>query len=209
MVINWGKHIRKLRTEQGMTQAELAARSGLLRSHISRIESGAYKNPTQETFQRLARGLSMTPNRLTQVIEGRAPSVPPETPEQILERLKLAQPLSVPVYTEFPFHAGGPASPVEYVYRARPKVSSANIEGYIVHGNCLEPAVYDGDIIIVDREAPIDNGDIIACLLDDELRIGRLQNSDGELWLETNLDRLKLSDCLAAAPVIEVIRRLK
>ncbi|MBY9021812.1 MAG: hypothetical protein KGD67_12210, partial [Candidatus Lokiarchaeota archaeon] len=91
----------------------------------------------------------------------------PETPEEILDKLKLATPQSIPVYPweAFPFHAGLGYEPTEYIYRARPKMASKNIEAYIVHGKCLEPKVTDGDIIIVDREGTIDNGDIVACLM--------------------------------------------
>ena len=37
-----GQRIAKLRKEQGMTQAELAERTGIQRAHITRIEAGRY-----------------------------------------------------------------------------------------------------------------------------------------------------------------------
>ena len=37
-----GQRIAKLRKEQGMTQAELAERTGIQRAHITRIEAGCY-----------------------------------------------------------------------------------------------------------------------------------------------------------------------
>ena len=37
-----GKRIAELRTSQGMTQQDVADKTGLLRQHISRIEAGKY-----------------------------------------------------------------------------------------------------------------------------------------------------------------------
>lgn len=50
--------IIKARSEQGLTQEELAARTGLQRSNISRLESGSY-NPSIELLARVAKGLGM------------------------------------------------------------------------------------------------------------------------------------------------------
>jgi len=44
------------RTEQGITQSELAKRTGTKQGNISRFESGNY-NPSLEFVQRLAQGL--------------------------------------------------------------------------------------------------------------------------------------------------------
>ena len=48
--------IIKARTEQNMTQEELALRSGTQKSNISRLESGAY-NPSLDFLIKIARGL--------------------------------------------------------------------------------------------------------------------------------------------------------
>lgn len=50
--------IIKARSEQGLTQEELAARTGLQRSNISRLESGTY-NPSIELLARVAKGLGL------------------------------------------------------------------------------------------------------------------------------------------------------
>ena len=86
---------------------------------------------------------------------------------------------------------------------------SKNIQAYIVHGDCLEPKINDGDVIIVDREGAIDNGDIVACLLDNEFHVLRVRKVAGDLWLENNHGKFKFEQCHDAAPMIECIRRLK
>ena len=38
--MDYGKRIKQIRTEQGMTQVELAEKTGLLQSQVSMIETG-------------------------------------------------------------------------------------------------------------------------------------------------------------------------
>lgn len=51
-----GSRIRELRIQKALTQRDLAQRSGLLGSHISRIENGQ-RIPSLPTLYRLARAL--------------------------------------------------------------------------------------------------------------------------------------------------------
>lgn len=48
--------IIKARKEQGLTQEELAEKTGIQRSNLSRLEGGNY-NPSLELLSRVARGL--------------------------------------------------------------------------------------------------------------------------------------------------------
>lgn len=205
---NWGYTIKRLREERGLTQDKLSLRSGLGRGHISRIEKGHYKIPSQRTFELLAKGLGLTIIQLNQEIRGEK-SLATETPEQILDRLRLAAPVSVPVYKDFPFHLGSPMDTIEYVYLARVKAVKKNIEAYPVMGMCLEPIIKEGDIIVIDRDGDINSGDIVACLCKSGRMLGRTRMIDGEPWLENGDAMVRLQDCLIKAPVLEVIRRLK
>lgn len=208
--------IKKLRQERGWTQEELAKRSGLDRGYIANLEgTKSIKSPSAETFLKLAHACNIPLDELYRVagyIKGHPATrgfTHKDTLEEILGKLKLAAPISIPVYTDFPFHAGEPTQAVEYLYRERNKTASDNIEAYICRGNCMEPKINDGDIIIVDRDAVIDHGDIVACLADDELRLGQLKRIANELWLENSTSRMKFNQCQVAATVIEVVKRLK
>jgi DNA-binding XRE family transcriptional regulator len=46
------------RNRQGLTQAQLAERTGIARSNISRLESGNY-NPSLDFLQKIAHGLGL------------------------------------------------------------------------------------------------------------------------------------------------------
>ena len=206
--------IRELRAERDWTQAELAKRSGLDRGYIANLEgSKSIRRPSADALLKLARAFNIKPEELCEaagyIKECEDVKPRPDTPEEILDKLKLATPISIPVYTDYPFHAGDPVEPVDFIYRARPKIANKNIEGYLVHGKCLEPQINSGDIVIVDREGEMNNGDIIACLVGNEVHIARLRKIADELWLENNNGRRKFEECQVAAPVIECIRRLK
>jgi transcriptional regulator with XRE-family HTH domain len=206
---NWGFAIKKLRIEKGLTQTKLAELCGLTRSIISRIELGHVKTTNQYTFANLAKGLGMTLDDLQEAITGKRLKSQSELPEQILERYRLVQPVSVPVYTDFPSHFNESTAPIDYIYLARTKTVRKTIEAYIAHGNCMNPQINDGDVVIVDREAAIDEGDIVICLIGDNIHTGKLRKIADELYLENNNGRYKFSECKVAAPVIEIIRKLK
>jgi DNA-binding XRE family transcriptional regulator len=50
--------IIRARSEQGLTQEELAAKTGIRRTNISRLESGNY-NPSLDFLARVAQGLGL------------------------------------------------------------------------------------------------------------------------------------------------------
>ena len=54
-----GQRIAELRTSQGMTQQDVADKTGLLRQHISRIEAGKY-SVGFDTLQAIAEALNGT-----------------------------------------------------------------------------------------------------------------------------------------------------
>ena len=201
-----GKRFASLRKSKGMLQEELARKAGLSRSLITKLEGGNFKDAKQDTFDRLAKALDLTTNDFLTAIRGEQIK---ESPDQILERLRLATPISVPVYTNYPVHAGEGTEPVEYVFLPRTRSARRGIEAYIVQGECLSPSIESKDIIIVDRERQIDIGDIVAALVNGEMHLGRLRKIADELYLENSHGRSALKDAQVAAPVIEVVRRLK
>lgn len=209
--------LKQLRLERGWTQQEVAKRSGLGRGTVSYFEQKDRERAPADILLKFARAFNIKPEEIYQAagyikgVEGTHPHT--ETPEEILDRLRLATPQSIPVYPweAFPFHGrpGNGIEPIEYIYRARPKTTSKNIQAYVVHGDCLSPKINDRDVIIIDKDGVIDNGDIVACVLDNQFHILRLRKVAGELWLEDNHGKFKFEQCQDAAPVIECIRRLK
>jgi len=54
--IKFGKHLRKLREEQGLTQEELADKAGMHFTYVGQIERGI-RNPSLINLQKLAKAL--------------------------------------------------------------------------------------------------------------------------------------------------------
>jgi transcriptional regulator with XRE-family HTH domain len=59
----FGKHLRKLRLEQGLSQEDLTDAAGLSKNMIGMIERGEV-NPTLTTIDGLAKGLKVEKSRL-------------------------------------------------------------------------------------------------------------------------------------------------
>jgi len=207
--------IKELRAARNWSQADLAKHSGLDRGYIANLEgTKSIKRPSADAFLKLARALNIKPEELYKAagyIEDVRNTRPrAETLQELVDKLRITCPQSIPVYAweAFPFHVGDMVEPIEYIYIRR-KDARGCIEAYIVHGNWVEPKINDGDIIIVDREGAVENGDIVACLVNDESHVVRVRKVTNELWLEDRYGKYKFEQCRDAAPVIECIRRLK
>lgn len=207
-----GEKIRRMREARGWSQEQLGKRSGLTRGHIATMEHRKAKATGIAALRRLAEAFGVPVGVLSEDA-GRLTDGPDEeryeTAEDILERLKLAQPVTIPVYTEFPVHAGMVReAPAEYVYRPPSTSARKTTEAYRMHGKSMEPEVQSGDILIVDRSVTPNPGDIVMCLIDGNLRVGKLQDRDGNLWLSNNDESVSLTDCQVSAVVLEINRRV-
>ena len=54
-----GQRIRRLREEQGLSQAALAAKAKITREYVNKLEAGRY-DPTLGVVQRLAKALGVS-----------------------------------------------------------------------------------------------------------------------------------------------------
>lgn len=64
----FGRVLRQLRTDAGLTQEELSLEVGLQRNYISSLELG-HKQPTISTIFKLSRALKIPPGRLLDLVE--------------------------------------------------------------------------------------------------------------------------------------------
>ena len=65
----FGVALKQARLERGISQERLADLSGIGRSHVNRIETGAIYRPEPETIERLAIALDMTADELLANVE--------------------------------------------------------------------------------------------------------------------------------------------
>lgn len=200
--------IKTLRKARGWTQGQLAIKSGLPRTTIVSLENRGASRPSGETLNGLASAFRISVNELLGKPDPTKQSGV-ESPDDILERYRLAAPVSIPVYDHFVVHAGVATEvPSEFIYRPRAQAAPGNIEGYRVQGNCMEPEIPDGSIVTVDRDRAPQVGNIIISVIDGEVLIGRIIERDGSLFLRNGHGDHRLDDCQAHAVVIDVTRRL-
>lgn len=88
-----GKKLKELREERGWSQAKLAMKSGVSRSHISLIELERIKHPRAGVLINLARALDIHEKQLYEaagyIKEAKSDYDLRETPEQVLDNIKL------------------------------------------------------------------------------------------------------------------------
>lgn len=195
-----GLMLKKLRAERKMSQRRLAELSGVNRSYINQIEHGKVKSITLNTAKKFADALNVPPSAFF------------GEPESRIDIQKIPGGIvRVPIYDDFPVHAGHPVSPMDYCYVAEVSSARKSLEGYRVSGDCLSPSIQDGDIVIVDRQGDIDSGDLALCYIEGEVHLGRFRKFGGDYFFENNHSRFRLDpkDAPIMAPVIQVVRRLK
>ena len=59
----FGENMRRHRVKAGLTQGQVAKRSGVHKGEISRLENGL-RNPRLDTIVRVARGIGVAPSKL-------------------------------------------------------------------------------------------------------------------------------------------------
>jgi transcriptional regulator with XRE-family HTH domain len=206
-----GLKIKELRTERGWTQKELGRRSGIVRESISAVEIGKSRKPSGETLIKLARAFGIRPEELYEaagyIKNAKAAYQYKESPQEAIDRLKLALPKPVPFYEDYEPHATGLREPADYVYPI--SEISPSMEAYRIRGDCLEPHVKDRDIVVINRQAEVNNGDIAVVLVGGNIAVAQVRKVVGELWLENNRGRLPAEECQIIGVVTEVIRKLK
>jgi transcriptional regulator with XRE-family HTH domain len=75
----FGRAVRELRGELGISQEELGFRSDMDRTHVGNIERGA-SNLSLRAVMKLARGLGVRPSELIERFEERLRDVPHDPP---------------------------------------------------------------------------------------------------------------------------------
>lgn len=70
--LSFGKTLKRLREERGLSQEELGYESGYHRTYISQLERGQ-KSPSIQTIFQLARALNLKPHALVQSVEEQLP----------------------------------------------------------------------------------------------------------------------------------------
>ncbi|ENA1773843.1 helix-turn-helix domain-containing protein [Yersinia ruckeri] len=150
----FGERLLARREELGLTQEDLAAKAGITRMAISKIELGMTQKPRADNLFSLAKALHVNPNWL---VSGKGDK---EATQQAPVRINNASPIDV-ITREVPLISWVQAGAFteitllpreDYVYYPCPVVCSAESFALRIEGESMTPRFEPDDIIYVDPE---------------------------------------------------------
>ena len=202
-VTDFGEALKALRKAKGLSQEELASRSGISQSEISSIESGGRKDPALTTVAKLATALDTSLDDFVESLTEQGARRPGIGLEDLVKHLLIDLPFlgSVP--------CGKPlvVSEVRGEYVSVPFAElrgSRAVDCFVLRasGDSLAgDGIQDGDYLIVDRNAPIIAGklyvvtilgtDTFACHVYHERDKLKLLSSNGQTIAVLEADKVE------------------
>ena len=163
-----GDRIRQMRTDAGMTQEELAEKLGLQKSAIAKYENGRVENIKRSTIQKMAELFDRTPSYVMWF-----------TDTSGYNSDNITAPVArVPVLGYVA--AGIPIEEIEDIvdYEEIPAEllrGGKKYFGLVLRGDSMEPRMYDGDVVIVQKQDDAESGEyVIAAVNGDHATCKRL-----------------------------------
>lgn len=169
--------IKRLRTERGVTQEQLAAMLNVSRSTIGMYETGS-REPDFETCEAIADIFNVDMDYLI----GRSP----------VERKKVVIP---PGFQPMPEMSAVPL--VGSIACGTPILAEQNIEARIgvpalwradfaltCHGNSMAAMIQDGDIVCIRKQLEVENGEIAAVRIGEEATLKRFYRQGDTVMLQ-------------------------
>lgn len=166
-LIKLGAKIRQYRKMRGMTQEELAKAAGFSgRSSINKVESGT-SDISRDKFVLLSEALGVSPVELMDVdgsIKNNNNSVAVPVLGSVAAGVPLEMVTDIIGYEEIPQHLA----------------SSGDFFALRINGHSMEPAICNGDIVIVRSQTTAEHGDIvIAAVGSDSATCKRFEHRSG------------------------------
>ena len=196
--LSFGEQLALLRKRKGLTQTELAKRSGILREMICTYEGGKV-TPRMVTIKKMAKALEIDYEELYEYLlqEQEGTAAVPEKEEHTVFRqedgkLKLVEEVSdivaLPVLSHV--HAGDPnfipdQEIIDVIKLPRRIARSANYALEVTGMSMTEAGIDEGDIVLIRNQPYAENNNIVIARIEEEYTIKRLKRDEkGETWLE-------------------------
>ncbi|MDY4232472.1 MAG: transcriptional repressor LexA [Gemmiger qucibialis] len=177
IMADFASTIKRLRTERGVTQEQLAAMLNVSRSTIGMYETGS-REPDFETCEAIADIFNVDMDYLI----GRSP----------VERKKVVIP---PGFQPMPEMSAVPL--VGSIACGTPILAEQNIEARIgvpalwradfaltCHGNSMAAMIQDGDIVCIRKQPEVENGEIAAVRIGEEATLKRFYRQGDTVMLQ-------------------------
>jgi len=163
---NIGRRLKYFRQKLGLSQLELSQKSNISQASIARIESNQQKNLRTKTIEKLAAALEISLSHLL------------EEPIMIKEEVSpYMTPKMIPVMTLEKFIAlKRPDNLREKVDYLEPSLSHDQNAVFLKATSALisSPLINEGDLLLIEPDAEVKDGDIVFFISNDQNTIGRL-----------------------------------
>lgn len=199
-------------------QSQVAAFAGVSSAAVSRWATGKSR-PDPEYVRRLAELFGEPLQKVYALAGHPAEYTPPPrqdlTPREAIIEALADLPIEVHVYDQLASAGGGQAVIIEtlYVPVAATAGRRTDLVGLRVSGSSMEPELFDGDTLIIDRNATAESGDIVVATIGDEVYVKRLEKKrDGEFVLRGTDDKivpLPPDDARIEGVVLQAVRDLR
>ena len=178
---NMGNIIKKLRTENNMTLEQLGDKVGVGKSTVRKWENGMIANMRRDKIAKIADVFNVSPSYLI----GWDSNVGP-----ISNGTKCKKP-GVTINVLGRVAAGVPIEAIEDIIDteeiSEEMASSGDFFGLQIHGDSMEPRMFDGDVVIVRQQDDAESGEVIIAMVNgDEATCKRLKKYDGGIMLLSN-----------------------
>lgn len=176
------KNIKNKRLEMGISQEELARRTGYTnRSSIAKIESGKV-DLSQTKIMQFAEALDTTPSDLMGWDE--EPASTKESMEGIENIIPLPKTHKIPLLGNIA--CGEPITAVENIdtYVDMPDCVSADFALTCKGDSMIDARIYNGDIVYIREQPEVENGEIAAVLIDGEATLKRVYYQRNKIILQ-------------------------
>ncbi len=170
--MNIGDYIKKLRTENGLSQEELGKMLGVQRAAVQKWECGTVKNLKRETIKKLSEIFSVDPSSF---IDN--------------DYMSYANIIPMPKMNRIPI--------LGTIACGTPILAAENLEGDTVipedinadfalrckGDSMIDARIHNGDIVYIRQQPTVENGEIAAVLIDEEATLKRVYISDNTITL--------------------------
>lgn len=180
---NMGNIIKRLRIENNMTLEQLGDKVGVGKSTVRKWENGMIANMRRDKIAKIADVFNVSPSYLigwdnnVGPINGTKHKAPGVT-INVLGRVA----------------AGVPIEAIEDIIDTEEisaeLASTGDFFGLQIHGDSMEPRMYEGDVVIVRQQDDAESGEVIIAMVNgDEATCKRLKKYDGGIMLLSNNPR--------------------
>lgn len=178
-----GDRIKQARNAKGYTQEDIANHIGVNKSTILRYEHGDVKNIKIPILEAIAHFLSVNPawlaGKSNNSTTERLPDILPLKTQKIPLLGEIACGKPIVANREYELYVDATSDiHADYAVKAR-------------GDSMINARIYDGDIVFIKEQPDVENGEIAAVVIEDEITLKRVYKDENSLELRAENPRIK------------------